>query len=130
MTLDEALRRDYDMVALPGGPGAGRLRDDARILELLRRMAAAGRFIAAVCAAPKVLAAAGLLEGRRVTAFPGTFDGLDVPRLTLTRDAVVRDDHIITSRGPGTALDFALELIEALAGHEARVKVEAGLQRN
>ena len=92
-------------------------------------MAAAGRFIAAICAAPKVLAAAGLLEGRRVTAFPGTFDGLDVPRLTLTRDAVVRDDRIITSRGPGTALDFALELIEVLAGGEARMKVEGGLQR-
>jgi 4-methyl-5(b-hydroxyethyl)-thiazole monophosphate biosynthesis len=128
-TLDEALRRDYDMVALPGGPGADCLRDDARILALLRRMAAAGRFTAAICAAPKVLAAAGLLEGRRVTAFPGTFDGLDVPHLTLTRDAVVRDDRIITSRGPGAAMDFALELIEALAGHETRKKVEVGLQR-
>jgi 4-methyl-5(b-hydroxyethyl)-thiazole monophosphate biosynthesis len=129
-TLDEAIQRDYDMIALPGGPGADRLRDDARILELLRRMAAAGRFTAAICAAPKVLAAAGLLEGRRVTAFPGTFEGLNVPRLTLTRDAVVRDDRIVTSRGPGTAMDFALELIEALAGREVRVKVEGGLQRS
>jgi 4-methyl-5(b-hydroxyethyl)-thiazole monophosphate biosynthesis len=129
-TLDEAIQHDYDMIALPGGPGADRLRDDTRILELLRRMAAAGRFTAAICAAPKVLAAAGLLEGRRVTAFPGTFEGLNVPRLTLTRDAVVRDDRIITSRGPGTAMDFALELIEALAGREVRVKVEGGLQRS
>lgn len=129
-TLDEALRRDYDMIVLPGGlPGADHLRDDARIIALLRRMAAAQKYTAAICAAPKVLAAAGLLDGRRATAYPGTLDGLAVPRLTLVHDAVVCDDRIITSRGPGTAMDFALGLIEALVGHETRVRVEAGLQR-
>jgi 4-methyl-5(b-hydroxyethyl)-thiazole monophosphate biosynthesis len=131
MTLDDAVRRDYDMIVLPGGlPGADHLRDDARILALLRRTAAAGRFTAAICAAPKVLAAAGLLEGRNVTSYPGALDGLAVPRMTLLRDAVVRDGPIITSRGPGTAMDFALELIEVLAGRETRERVEAGLQRS
>lgn len=130
MSLDEAVRRDYDMIVLPGGlPGADHLRDDARILALLRRMAAAGCYTAAICAAPKVLAAAGLLDGRRVTAYPGTLDGLAVPQVTLSRDAVVRDGPVITSRGPGTAMDFALVLIEALAGREARERVEAGLER-
>ena len=131
MSLDEALRRDYDMVVLPGGlPGADHLRDDARVLELLRRMAAAGKYTAAICAAPKVLAAAGLLDGRRATAYPGTLDGLDIPRLERAADAVVRDGTVVTSRGPGTAMDFALELIEILAGHAMRVRVEAGLQRS
>jgi 4-methyl-5(b-hydroxyethyl)-thiazole monophosphate biosynthesis len=130
MTLDEAVRRDYDMIVLPGGlPGADHLRDDARILALLRSMAAAGRYTAAICAAPKVLAAAGLLDGRRVTAYPGTLDGFAVPRMTLVHDAVVRDGRIITSRGPGTAMDFALELVEVLAGRAARERVEAGLVR-
>ncbi|MBK8164232.1 MAG: DJ-1/PfpI family protein [Gammaproteobacteria bacterium] len=129
-TLDEAGRRDYDMIVLPGGlPGADHLRDDARVIALLQRMAAAGKYIAAICAAPKVLAAAGLLDGRRATAYPGTLDGLDVPRLELLQEAVVRDGHVITSRGPGTALDFALQLIEILAGRETRDRVEAGLQR-
>lgn len=131
MSLDEAVRRDYDMIVLPGGlPGADHLRDDARILALLRRMAVSGKFTAAICAAPKVLAAAGLLDGRRATAYPGTLEGLAVPRLVLSREAVVRDDHIITSRGPGTAMDFALTLIEVLAGREARARVEAGLVRD
>ncbi|MGE0370876.1 MAG: DJ-1 family glyoxalase III [Gammaproteobacteria bacterium] len=129
-TLDEAGQRDYDMIVLPGGlPGADHLRDDARIIALLQRMAAAGKYTAAICAAPKVLAAAGLLDGRRATAYPGTLDGLTVPRLQAVDEPVVRDGRIITSRGPGTAMDFALQLIEILAGREARERVEAGLQR-
>ncbi|MCC6208110.1 MAG: DJ-1/PfpI family protein [Gammaproteobacteria bacterium] len=129
-TLDEAVRRDYDMIVLPGGmPGADHLRDDARIISLLQRMAAAGKYAAAICAAPKVLAAAGLLDGRRATAFPGTLDGLGVPGLQQVAGPVVRDGRVITSRGPGTAMDFALELVEILAGSEARARVEAGLVR-
>ena len=131
MSLDEALRRDYDMVVLPGGlPGADHLRDDARILDLLRRMAAAKKYTAAICAAPKVLAAAGLLDGRRATAYPGTLDALGIPQLELAADAVVRDGTVVTSRGPGTAMDFALELVEILAGRATRARVEAGLQRS
>ncbi|MCK9530929.1 MAG: DJ-1/PfpI family protein, partial [Gammaproteobacteria bacterium] len=64
-TLDAALRQDFDMVVLPGGgPGSDRLNDDPRVVSLLKRMADAGRYTAAICAAPKVLATAGLLEGR------------------------------------------------------------------
>lgn len=129
-TLDEAMQSDFDMIVLPGGqPGADHLRDDPRILALLRRAAGAGKFTAAICAAPKVLAAAGLLDGRRVTAYPGTLEDLDIPQVKLAREAVVRDGRVITSRGPGTAMDFALALIEALAGREVRDRVEAGLQR-
>lgn len=129
-TLDAAMGRDFDMIVLPGGlPGADHLRADARIISLLQRMAAAGRYTAAICAAPKVLAAAGLLDGRRATAYPGTLDGLAVPRLQPVAEPVVHDDRIITSRGPGTAMDFALCLIEILAGRETRDRVEEGLVR-
>jgi 4-methyl-5(b-hydroxyethyl)-thiazole monophosphate biosynthesis len=129
-TLDEALERDYDMVVLPGGlPGADNLEADERVRTVLRRLADSGRFTAAICAAPKVLAAAGLLEGRRATSFPGFLDPAATPGLTLSEAPVVQDGRVITSRGPGTAMDFALALVENLAGSDARREVESRLQR-
>jgi 4-methyl-5(b-hydroxyethyl)-thiazole monophosphate biosynthesis len=129
-TLDQALHDDYDMVVLPGGqPGATNLENDARVIDLVRRMADRGRYTAAICAAPKVLASAGVLDGKRATAFPGTLNAQSFPRVGITADAVLTDGRIVTSRGPGTAMDFALELIELLAGRDKRAQVEAALQR-
>ena len=129
-TLDAVMDRDFDMIVLPGGlPGADHLEQDARIQALLRRMADADRYTAAICAAPKVLAAAGLLAGRRATSYPGVLDNLQVEGLQVVDQPVVEDDRIITSRGPGTAMDFALTLIEKLAGRARRDEVEAALQR-
>jgi 4-methyl-5(b-hydroxyethyl)-thiazole monophosphate biosynthesis len=129
--LDESLPlHDYDMIVLPGGqPGATNLEHDARILALLKKMAAAGKFIAAICAAPKVLAVAGLLDGKRATSYPGALDAQRFPTIQLETRAVVRDGQVLTSRGPGTAMDFALTLIEVLADHATRDRVEAGLVR-
>ncbi|MEZ5541190.1 MAG: DJ-1/PfpI family protein [Pseudomonadota bacterium] len=130
ITLDEALARDYDMIVLPGGlPGADHLRDDARIIELVARLAEQERYTAAICAAPRVLARAGVLDGRRATSFPGALDVASVPGIDYCDEPVVRDGTVITSRGPGTAMDFALELIDILAGREQRDTVEAALQR-
>lgn len=128
MSLDEALLSEYDMVALPGGlPGADHLAADRRVTDLLQRMNDKARFVGAVCAAPKVLARSGVLRGRTATAYPGVLQQEGHP--DISADAVIRDGTVITSRGPGTAMDFALELIEALAGREARAKVEKGLVR-
>lgn len=129
-TLDHALEQDFDMVVLPGGAGgADRLESDARIRELLQRMAGADRYVAAICAAPRVLAAAGLLDGRRATSYPGYLDQSPAPGMQYRNDIVVQDGKLLTSRGPGTAMDFALRLVEILAGTEVRGKVEQGLQR-
>lgn len=129
-TLDEALSRDFDMVVLPGGlPGADNLADDERVLGLLRDMADAGKFTCAICAAPLVLAKAGILAGKRATSYPGILDQMGLPDVTCTGAAVERDGMVITSRGPGTAMDFALALIEALDGAGARQQVEKGLVR-
>ncbi|MEW5967297.1 MAG: DJ-1 family glyoxalase III [Pseudomonadota bacterium] len=129
VTLDVALQAHYDMVVLPGGmPGATHLKHDPRIIGLVKQMAAAGKYTAAICAAPMVLAEAGVLDGRRATSYPGFLDGL--PGVTLSADAVVRDGSVLTSRGPGTAMDFALTLIETLAGRARRDEVEAGLVRS
>jgi protein deglycase len=126
--LDTALQRDYDMVVLPGGgPGADRLQHDSRINDLLRKMADCGRFTAAICAAPKILAHAGLLTGKRATAYPGVLDNAD--GISLQPGPVVTDGKIITSRGPGTAMDFALDLIEKLVGKNKRDEVDKALVR-
>jgi len=130
MTLDAALENDYDMVVLPGGlPGADNLENDTRMIDLLRQMAVEEKYTAAICAAPKVLAHAGLLDGKRATSFPGVLDFKRVNGLDYQEQPVVIDGKVITSRGPGTAMDFALVLIETLAGKQKRVEVEAGLQR-
>lgn len=128
--LDTALEREYDMVILPGGAkGADNLGVDARVTELLRRMADSGRFVGAICAAPKVLAGSGVLAGRRATCYPGHIQPDNDQGVELVDEPVVIDGKVITSRGPGTAMDFALTLIEQLAGKAKRDEVEAGLAR-
>ena len=129
-TLDQALQQEYDMVVLPGGlPGADHLRDDQRIQSLLQAMAKQDKYTAAICAAPKALASAGLLDGKQATSFPGALEKLDLPTTEIVTDSIVIDGKVITSKGPGTAMDFALQLIELLAGKARRDKVEAALQR-
>lgn len=129
-TIDAVMEQDFDMIVLPGGlPGADHLNDDPRIHRILKRLSAEGKYTAAICAAPKVLATAGLLDGRKATSYPGALAGMDLPRVDLQLERVVRDDKVITSQGPGTAMDFALELVELLAGKTKRDEVEKGLVR-
>ncbi|MFA6921342.1 MAG: DJ-1 family glyoxalase III [Gallionella sp.] len=127
-TLDDVLYKDFDMIVLPGGqPGTRHLLADTRVLQLARRMADHGKYVAAICAAPMVLASAGLLTGKQATCFPTCLD--DFPEVLLDSSAIVEDGNIITSRGPGTAMDFALLLAERLVGKTKRNEVEAGLVR-
>jgi 4-methyl-5(b-hydroxyethyl)-thiazole monophosphate biosynthesis len=128
--LDTALRKEFDLVALPGGqPGADNLEADPRIREVLQKMVDSGRFVAAICAAPKVLKAAGLLDGKEATSFPGFLDTSPAKDMRYSTAAVVQDGKVVTSRGPGTAMDFALKLVEVLQGKEKRDEVETRLQR-
>ena len=127
-TLDDALQHSYDMVVLPGGqPGTDNLKADKRVLNCCGKWRMQGKYVTAICAAPSVLATAGLLDGKQATGFPGTLDAF--PQVMQRSSAVVEDGKLITSRGPGTAMDFALTLVERLAGKEKRLAVEAGLQR-
>ena len=129
-SLEEALKQDFDMIALPGGmPGMTHLKNDLRLIALLQSMARQGKYTCAICAAPAVLAEAGLLAGKDATSHPGFVDKMALPGTTFRNDPVVRDGKVITSRGPGTAMDFALELVETLVGKAKRDEVEAGLQR-
>lgn len=130
-TLDNVIYDDFDMIILPGGlPGSTHLNDDVRIHALLKRHYQSNKAIAAICAAPIVLATTGLLNGKRATCYPGLLNATDWPDITLTDEAVVIDDNILTSKGPGTAIDFALAIIEFLTNHSTRNEVEMGLVRS
>ncbi|NOU00523.1 MAG: DJ-1/PfpI family protein [Gallionella sp.] len=127
-TLEAALNQEFDMIVLPGGqPGTNNLKADARVLQLVKKMYTQEKYVAAICAAPSVLATAGLLDGKRATSFPTALNNFS--NVNLQAAAVVEDGKLITSRGPGTAMDFALTLLERLVGAAKRVEVEAGLVR-
>jgi len=128
--LDAVMAQEFDMIVLPGGlPGADHLNQDPRIHTLLKQLAKADKYIAAICAAPKVLATAGLLNGKHATSYPGSIESIDTQDMVYEEKAVVIDGKVITSRGPGTAMDFALSLIEQLLGKAKRDEVEVPLQR-
>jgi protein deglycase len=109
----------FDMLFIPGGPGVGLLRSDGRPAQLAREFCAGGKPVAAICAAPLVLMDAGLLAGKRFTAYHSVREelggGLD--------ERVVIDGGLITSRGAGTAMDFAMAMITALLGQPTADRV-------
>jgi len=129
-TLAAVADQAFDLVVLPGGlPGADHLAADPVLQGLLRRHAQGDGLTAAICAAPKVLASAGLLAGKSATCYPGAVDTAAHPDTRWLSEPVVVDGRVVTSRGPGTAMDFALALIERLLGRQRRDEVEAKLLR-
>lgn len=129
-SIDKIMDQTFDLIVLPGGlPGADHLRDDERVQTLLKKHAAGDKYIGAICAAPKALAQAGLLKGKTATAYPGVLSALKLSDTTIRETALEIDGKIVTSRGPGTAMDFALTLIELLAGKTKRDEVNKQLVR-
>lgn len=114
--IDELASRDFEAIVVPGGlPGSEVIRDTPLAIDLLKEQAALGRWHAAICAAPVVVVQHhGLLDGAIVTCHPGFQPQL--PTLLLSHERVVRDEahHLITSQGPGSAIEFALELVLVL----------------
>jgi 4-methyl-5(b-hydroxyethyl)-thiazole monophosphate biosynthesis len=117
-TLSAVVDRPFDLIFLPGGAGVKNLRADPRVDEIVRRQHAAGRWLAAICAAPTVLLDAGLLAGRRYTAHFSVAG--ELPAI-LPDERIVTDGKITTSRGAGTAVEFGLHLVTLLTtGEKAR----------
>eukprot|EP00743_Colponemidia_sp_Colp-15_P004561 GILK01004916.1.p1 GENE.GILK01004916.1~~GILK01004916.1.p1 ORF type:complete len:213 (-),score=25.99 GILK01004916.1:112-672(-) len=116
--LEEVENIDYNMIVLPGGlKGAENLRDSTMLISMLKKQRAAHRWIAAICAAPAVvLATHGLLEGHAATCYP-TFANM-LPDTSQIEQRVVVHKQLITSRAPGTALEFALKLADKLMGSD------------
>ena len=128
--IRQIMHETFDLIVLPGGlAGADNLRDDPNVQALLKRQAERNGRIGAICAAPRALARAGVIEGRTITCYPGALDQIDTSAFYISGGVVETDGNIITSRGPGTAMDFALELIEQLGGRELRDRVETPLAR-
>jgi 4-methyl-5(b-hydroxyethyl)-thiazole monophosphate biosynthesis len=122
--LDDVLGEEFDAVVLPGGmPGSRTLRDDMRVLGIVKDASRKNKLVAAVCAAPIVLEAAGVLAGRRATSYPGN----ELSSARYVEERVVVDGQLVTSRGPGTALEFALALVEKLVSPEAADKLRSGM---
>ncbi|MGD0885154.1 MAG: DJ-1 family glyoxalase III [Thermodesulfovibrionales bacterium] len=122
-TIDTIRGEDFDMIVLPGGqPGSDNLNADSRVKALLRDFYAKGKLTGAICAAPYVLASAGILEGKRVTSYPTYRDRLG--NSVYEESIVVEDANVVTSRGPGTALYFSLAIVEKLKGKETATAIK------
>tara|TARA_R100001244_G_scaffold10690_18_gene12807 strand:+ start:7708 stop:8412 length:705 start_codon:yes stop_codon:yes gene_type:complete len=121
--LVDVLAQEFDLVVLPGGmPGAQRLAEHEPLAERVRQQAKAGKLFAAICAAPALaLQQFGVLKQRRMTCYPAFSDRLS--GCTFVDQPVVVDGNCITSQGPGTALEFALTLVEQLRGKGTRKQV-------
>ena len=105
---------DYDAVVLPGGmPGAVNLRDDERVINLLKEFNSKNKIIAAICAGPISLGKAGISEGKNVTCYPGFEEQLG--NCNYQKELVVIDRNIITGRGPAAAIPFAFEILKQIA---------------
>jgi 4-methyl-5(b-hydroxyethyl)-thiazole monophosphate biosynthesis len=116
--LDRVSVDSFDALVLPGGPAAKTLREEPRVQATIKAAADAGKLVAAVCAAPTALEAAGVLRGKRATSYPGN----PLPSAQFVEERVVEDGNIVTSRGPGTTMAFALKLVERLSGAEVAKK--------
>jgi len=117
-----------DIVILPGGAeGARNLSGSSKVSELIKAMHGQKRLIAAICASPAVaLSPTGILKDRKVTCYP-SFEKFFPKDTVFLEDRVVVDDHIITSRGPGTALEFALKIVEQLVSKEKALTLRDGM---
>lgn len=122
--LGEVKADDYDGIVLPGGsPGYVNLNRSSILKGIIKNINAKGKLVAAICAAPAVLVASGVLENKRATIYPGMEKELPYPRA----DRVVVDGNIVTSQGPGTSMEFALKIVEILAGRDRAIAIKKSL---
>lgn len=119
---------DYDVLFLPGGmPGTKNLAACRPLCDALVRLAGQGKLLAAVCAAPSVLAELGLLKGRRATSNPNFQQVLEENGATVVHDDVAVDGNVLTSKGLGTSLELGLALVGRILGPEDVERVKRGI---
>jgi len=130
-TIDDVAVEDFDAFVVPGGnPGYKNLRNDQRVIDMVKKAFDSNKLVAAICAGPAVLSDAGVLEGKACTIYAGMEDELRKGRGLPKEDIVVVDGNIVTSRGPATALPFALKLAEKLAGKQVAENVSKKTMAN
>lgn len=127
---EEGIGEGLDGIVLPGGmPGTRNLGNHAGVIGVVRAFAAAGKLVAAICAAPSVLGKAGILAGKQAACYPGFEEELEGANVGY--EEVAEDGNIITSRGMGTAIPFALTLVSYLTtGQKAKELADAVIFQN
>lgn len=126
MLIDQIDDNDFDLVVLPGGqPGTTNLQKNEKVKTIIQNMHRSKKQVAAICAAPTILRTAGILKNTTVTSHPSVKDQLQ--DIDYSEDRVVVDGNIVTSRSPGTALEFALTLVEILFGKDRMDTVNQGI---
>ena len=129
--IDEVNIDDFDAIVVPGGnPGYKNLRNDPRVIGMVKKAFDSNKLVSAICAGPAVLSDAGILKDKACTIYPGMDIELEKGGGKPKHDIVVVDDNIITSRGPATALPFALKLAEILTGKEVAEAVSKKTMAN
>ena len=124
--IDTISSDDYDMIVLPGGiPGSDNLNADERVINLIKDFNTKGKMTGAICAAPYVLANAGILDGKHATSYPSFKDKLG--SAVYEEKTVVEDGNVLTSRGPGTALCFGLAIVEKFEGKEKADQIKEAM---
>lgn len=120
MKMDDVNVDKFDGLILVGGdPGWKNLSMSRRVMDAVQKYHGSKKTLAAICAAPCILAKAGVLADKRATIYPGMERELPRPR----SEKVIADGHVITSQGPGTAVDFALKIVELSVGKDKASKV-------
>lgn len=128
--ISEIDPKDYKLCYIPGGmPGASNLRDDKRVIEIIKAIDENDGYVSAICAGPIVLEEAGLLKGKKATSFPGFDKDLKSLETYVDDELVVVDGNIITGRGPAIAIFQALKLIEILKGKDTMLKIKEEIQQ-
>ena len=113
----------YNGVVIPGGlPGATNLRDNPKVIEIVKELNKNKKLTAAICAGPIVLERAGIIKGKKITSYPGFEDQLKEG--IYMEENIVRDGSIITGRGPALAVDFAIEIVDYLLGEEKAMELK------
>ncbi len=125
VTADKILETDekFDGIVLPGGmPGSANLKKDPRVIKLVQEISKSGGITAAICAAPIVLAEAGILEGKRYTCYPGYEN--EITGGEHISEAVIADGKVVTGKGAACAIPFALKIVEIVEGKDAAIKLK------
>lgn len=125
-SLDRVMDKEFDLIVLPGGKkGTENLKGDDRVREIVVGHFKKERLTAAICAAPTVLSFAGITKGRTVTSHPSVRE--ELKHENISDERVVVDGNIVTSQGPGTAMEFAFKLVELLLGKDRAKEVNQGV---
>lgn len=129
LIMEQLNSESYDCLVLPGGmPGTINLKEDLRIINLVKKFNESNKIIAAICAAPIILNEADIIKSKKITSYPGVKEQL--VGCEYKEDIVVEDGNLITSRGPATAMEFSFRLVERLVGKETADKLREGMLYN